>query len=287
MKSRMKAFLTGLCLTVVLPGLSLAQGDCEPGGFGELSKEKLAVVASNICAMDTILEMEQVPFSKNQGGAFVHDFKVEESEEAFTLSGRCTKEVTFDRSSTSRGHALKLVITKQEFEHNKNPFFIGKLGAVAIKIQFKDNSFYDPACATGARAVRNRQLAEIKVGLSLFDIVKRGRTLLAGYNVEQTWNDRHGSPVKMDFRAAQFNARQNRLISSVDRYGNVLVKVGQYLFKEEGAREFTYEYENANHIFLDATGGFQGCSVIKNDSELSIPAMISASDCSNILNGIY
>lgn len=254
--------------------------------FSVLDQNSVSAIAANICTLDALKEIERLPLTLKTSSTFTHDFTVYKQDDIITVQGVCTNAVDMFARQIKEGRRFKIEFDLTKFRTQANPVFVGTLGegflgATTIKAVFKDYSSYDPTCSGSSS--HQRVLEAIVAGDGVFDILKRERSNLSARNIEQSWGDSWSqSKLSLDFKVTQFTGRSLRLATTLDRYSNLLVKSGNYLFKEEGGQEFTDSYKKANNIFLKKRNSYQGCSVFIQESELTVPYMMSSMECSEL-----
>lgn len=173
-----------------------------------------------------------------------------------------------------------MIFNSDKFRTEKNPIFKGKLDTADVFVRFADTQYYNTFCSG---AVGFRELKSISIGDGVWDMLKRKRTNITGFTMNQTWDDMWDrTKLFVDLRVPQWSGRQNRLISSFDRHGNILVKAGLYLHVEEGAQELSPGYDKANNIFMGDRTNYKGCSNFMRSSETDIPAMMDVGSCRSL-----
>lgn len=254
--------------------------------FSSLNESSIAAIAANICTLDAIKENERLPLTYKTSSTYTHNFNISKYGNIISASGTCSNVVDMYSKQIYEGRKFRIDFDTDRFNKESNPVFVGKLGqgylgTIDLKVVFKTYSSFDPECTN--QYSRHKVLAAIVAGQGVLDIFKRERSNLVAHNISQTWgNSWSQSELNLDFKVTQFTGRNLRLLTNLDRYANLLVKSGNYLFKEEGDPSFSISNRRANNIFLKNRTEYQGCSVFIQGSELEIPYFMSSLECSEL-----
>lgn len=259
--------------------------NCRVNPLRSMTTEAMSAIAANICALDAIRENERLPLTTKTTNTYFHEYNVYRGSYNITAKGVCSKAVDYYGQTISEGVPFEITIEDEDWRNLRNPVFKGTMGkssligAQTLALKFNDSSDYSERCRWNT--ISHRTLSQIILGDGPLDIFRRERSNISATGLEQTWD---GIPstkaIRLDFQTRQFTGRHLRLVTSYDSYLNLLVKTGNYLFKEEGAREFDYDYPYANNIFMQEHGKMIGCSKFEQDGELDIPYMMNNVSCS-------
>ena len=245
------------------------------------------------CSSYSNLMEERTPYNQLSGATYFHDWTISGAETGYRVSGFCSRKIDFKtRKILNPGAEINWTINKSDFQKS-SPKISGKVGEKSLSLQFEDKNYFDPACVgqgNGDGIVHQRVLRQINIGEGIWDIVTRSNLPLV--LIESKWSIEkrllNFSQIELDYQARTFVGRSNRLIvSSAGATTELLVKFGNYLFKEEGDHRWGYDHPQANNAFYSPSKGrIQGCSILIYESELEQPRFIDTSTC-RILNAKY
>jgi hypothetical protein len=250
-------------------------------------------ITSMACSTYTNIMEERTAYNNLNGATYFHDWTLSKTATGYKVTGVCAEKIDFvTKQVLDPGGKIEWNIVTADLK-KQNPKLTGNIGAKKMVLEFRDKNFYDPDCSgytsNGDGIVSQRTLAQINIGEGLWDILASQRSNIPLVLQEAYWSTEKYildfNNIKLDYQAVTYVGRPNRaVVSSTGVPNELLVKFGNYLFKEEGDREWSYEYPKANNTFYGpkAPGRILGCSVLIYDSELSQPRFIDVSTCKTL-----